>query len=238
MDASSNTVTIFAGTRDETLHRADGSSYTDKSGGTRTKYVLTFNKADHEKGLLSVTIKGLYGALDGTIRKVESTKTSIVDFDPSIATKVITFDPNGGTCETESARFTVNSKLNSLPTPQREGYTFDGWFTSPDGGTRVTTSTPLGDEDRTVYAHWTAKTYTITYHGNNGSYNGKETYEDTVQWGMDYEVSTNFFTRSGWKFKGWNTESDGSGEDWTGKIGRNEVWRMDSDVTLYAQWSK
>ena len=238
MDASSNTVTIFAGTRDETLHRADGSSYTDKSGGTRTKYVLTFNKADHEKGLLSVTIKGLYGALDGTIRKVESTKTSIVDFDPAIATKVISFDPNGGTCEIESARFTVNSKLSSLPTPQREGYTFDGWFTSPDGGTRVTTSTPLGEEDRTVYAHWTAKTYTITYHGNNGSYNGKETYEDTVQWGVDYEVSTNFFTRSGWKFRGWNTKADGTGKDWTGKIGQNEAWRVDSDVTLYAQWSK
>ena len=238
MDASSNTVTIYAGTRDETLHRADGSTYTDKSGGTRTKYVLTFNKADHEKGLLSVTIKGLYGALDGTVRKVESVKTSIVDFDPSIATKVITFDPNGGTCETESARFTVNSKLNSLPTPQREGYTFDGWFTSPDGGTRVTTSTPLGDEDRTVYAHWTAKTFTIKYHGNNGSYNGKETYEDTVQWGVNYEVSPNFFTRSGWRFKGWNTASDGSGEDWTGKIGRSEAWRIDSDVTLYAQWSK
>lgn len=238
MDASSNTVTIFAGTRDETLHRADGSTYTDKSGGTRTKYVLTFNKADHEKGLLSVTIKGLYGALDGTIRKVESTKTSIVDFDPSIATKVITFDPNGGTCEIESARFTVNSKLNSLPTPQREGYTFDGWFTAPDGGTRVTTSTPLGEEDRTVYAHWTAKTYTITYHGNNGSYNGKETYEDTVQWGVDYEVSTNFFTRSGWKFIGWNTKADGTGKDWTGKINQTEAWRVDSDVTLYAQWSK
>lgn len=238
MDASSNTVTIFAGTRDETLHRADGSTYTDKSGGTRTKYVLTFNKADHEKGLLSVTIKGLYGALDGTIRKVESTKTSIVDFDPSIATKVITFDPNGGTCEIESARFTVNSKLSSLPTPQREGYTFDGWFTSPDGGTRVTTSTPLGEEDRTVYAHWTAKTYTITYHGNNGSYNGKETYEDTVQWGVDYEVSTNFFTRSGWKFRGWNTKADGTGKDWTGKINQTEAWRVDSDVTLYAQWSK
>lgn len=238
MDASSNTVTIFAGTRDETLHRADGSTYTDKSGGTRTKYVLTFNKADHEKGLLSVTIKGLYGALDGTIRKVESTKTSIVDFDPSIATKVITFDPNGGTCEIESARFTVNSKLSSLPTPQREGYTFDGWFTSPDGGTRVTTSTPLGEEDRTVYAHWTAKTYTITYHGNNGSYNGKETYEDTVQWGVDYEVSTNFFTRSGWKFRGWNTKADGTGKDWTGKISQTEAWRVDSDVTLYAQWSK
>lgn len=238
MDASSNTVTIFAGTRDETLHRADGSSYTDKSGGTRTKYVLTFNKADHEKGLLSVTIKGLYGALDGTIRKVESTKTSIVDFDPAIATKVISFDPNGGTCEIESARFTVNSKLSSLPTPQREGYTFDGWFTSPDGGTRVTTSTPLGDEDRTVYAHWTAKTYTITYHGNNGSYNGKETYEDTVQWGVDYEASTNFFTRSGWKFRGWNTKADGTGKDWTGKINQTEAWHVDSDVTLYAQWSK
>ena len=33
------------------------------------------------------------------------------------------------------------------------GYTFTGWYTEPQGGTRVTKITE--DKDTTVYAHWT-----------------------------------------------------------------------------------
>ena len=36
------------------------------------------------------------------------------------------------------------------------GYTFDGWYTEPVGGSKVTTSTVF-TSDTTIYAHWTAK---------------------------------------------------------------------------------
>ncbi|MBQ6165630.1 MAG: leucine-rich repeat protein [Clostridia bacterium] len=45
-------------------------------------------------------------------------------------------------------------KAGALETPEREGYTFLGWFTARNGGEQVTALTLL-DGDLTVYAHWT-----------------------------------------------------------------------------------
>ena len=44
-----------------------------------------------------------------------------------------------------------------LPVLSREGYTFDGWFTEAEGGTRIqaTDIMPENTEEQTLYAHWT-----------------------------------------------------------------------------------
>lgn len=66
----------------------------------------------------------------------------------------ITFDGNGGR-PTNSTMTTTGKKLASLPTATRSGrYSFDGWYTERNGGTKITTAT-LFDKDTTVYAHWT-----------------------------------------------------------------------------------
>ena len=67
----------------------------------------------------------------------------------------ITFDANGGQCDTTSMYTDTDGKLSALPTPTRGGYTFDGWFTEQSGGTVVTTET-VYDKNTTLYAHWTA----------------------------------------------------------------------------------
>lgn len=42
-----------------------------------------------------------------------------------------------------------------LPEPIREGYTFLGWYTQPEKGTKVKTSTKFSaGADETLYAHW------------------------------------------------------------------------------------
>ena len=67
--------------------------------------------------------------------------------------------------------------------PERVGYTFNGWFDDKTGGTEVTSYD--GDEDTTLYAHWTVVTgpivlpvndttkenanYVVTFKYNNGS---------------------------------------------------------------------
>ncbi len=43
-------------------------------------------------------------------------------------------------------------KITSLCTPTRNGYRFDGWYTSASGGTKLTSVTL--DQDTTIYAHW------------------------------------------------------------------------------------
>ena len=66
----------------------------------------------------------------------------------------ITFDGNGGTPSVGSMT-TTNRKLTSLPSASRSGsYSFDGWYTKKNGGTRITTDTVFS-ANTTVYAHWT-----------------------------------------------------------------------------------
>ncbi len=60
--------------------------------------------------------------------------------------------------ETESLpyeqAYVRGGKYTSLPQPERDGYTFLGWFTQANGGTQITTNTNVADYNTTVYAHW------------------------------------------------------------------------------------
>ena len=47
-----------------------------------------------------------------------------------------------------------NPSVGILPTPTRSGYTFDGWYTAKDGGTKVSESLKV-TANITLYAHWT-----------------------------------------------------------------------------------
>ena len=89
------------------------------------------------------------------------------------AAYTVTFDPTGGTVTPATAATGKDGKLTALPTPVREGHTFDGWYTAADGGEKVTVETVF-TADATVYAHWTGNvtppvTYTITFNSNGGA---------------------------------------------------------------------
>lgn len=67
----------------------------------------------------------------------------------------VTFDPNGGAGEAVT-RTETNGTRYSLPLmPGRAGYAFDGWYTAPEGGTRITDEIQVELTDsQTLYAHW------------------------------------------------------------------------------------
>ena len=97
-------------------------------------------------------------------------------------TYTVTFDGNGGR-PTNSTMTTTGKKLASLPTATRSGrYSFDGWYTEKNGGTKITTAT-LFDKDTTVYAHWT---YTGSTGGGGG---GVTTYPITVKSAKNGDVT-------------------------------------------------
>lgn len=76
--------------------------------------------------------------------------------------------------------------------------------------------------------------YTVTYNGNGGLYNGSNTWSNTATYNQSYYVynNDNFFVRDGYKFIGW---IDQNGTDWG--IGDYDwTWTYNYDVTLYAQW--
>ena len=94
-------------------------------------------------------------------------------------TYTVTFDGNGGS-PANSTMTTTGKKLASLPTATRSGrYSFDGWYTEKNGGTKITTAT-LFDKDTTVYAHW-------TYTGSTGG--GVTTYPITVKSAKNGDVT-------------------------------------------------
>ena len=74
----------------------------------------------------------------------------------------IGLDACGGVSSTVVVTTNLDGKLTTLPeSPTMDGYTFNGWYTEPVGGSKVTTSTVF-TSDATIYAHWTAKTGTST----------------------------------------------------------------------------
>ena len=91
----------------------------------------------------------------------------------------IIFNGNGGTPSVTSMT-TIDQKLPELPIATRSGrYSFDGWYTEKNGGTKITTAT-LFDKNTTVYAHW-------TYTGSTGG--GVTTYPITVKSAKNGDVT-------------------------------------------------
>ena len=74
----------------------------------------------------------------------------------------IGLDACGGVSSTVVVTTNLDGKLTTLPeSPTMDGYTFNGWYTEPVGGTKISTSTVFTG-DTTVYAHWTVKNATTS----------------------------------------------------------------------------
>lgn len=80
----------------------------------------------------------------------------------------ITLDYNGANHGPEVLTRSRGGIYGTLPTPTREGYVFDGWYTQKRSGTRVTASSIVPDVDTTLFAHWTeVRSYTVTVRGGD-----------------------------------------------------------------------
>ena len=162
----------------------------------------------------------------------------------------INFDFNGGTINGSSTMATQtvysNEKLGTakcypndqpfvVPTdPVREGYTFLGWYTQAEGGTKYT-FTEAVSSNITLYAHWNAHSHTVTLENDEN----KET--NSYDYGSSVSVPTPT-KKTGYNFNHWEvTVPDGetapslNGPDENG----NYSFSMpDYDITLTAKWTQ
>ena len=53
----------------------------------------------------------------------------------------------------DKEEYEYNTTITELPTPEREGYTFAGWYTDQYGGTKTEVGQAVR-ESVTYYAHW------------------------------------------------------------------------------------
>ena len=162
----------------------------------------------------------------------------------------INFDLNGGTINGSNTvnKQTVysNEKLGTakcypngqpfvVPSdPVREGYTFLGWYTQAEGGTKYT-FTEAVSSNIILYAHWNAHSHTVTLENDEN----KET--NSYDYGSSVSVPTPT-KKTGYNFNHWEvTVPDGetapslNGPDENG----NYSFSMpDYDITLTAKWTQ
>lgn len=107
-----------------------------------------------------------------------------------------TLDTSGGTVSDTAINVQYDHSY-SLPTPTKNGYTFDGWF---DGTTKIDDfGTWTFSTDKVFIAHWKAIPYTITYILNGGVNNALNPYRYTIEDNVTFEEPT----KTGYEFLGW-----------------------------------
>lgn len=140
-------------------------------------------------------------------------------------TKVVTFNPNGGTCGTATLTCWVGGTYPTFPTPQLKGSVFLGWFDS--AGTRIKGGMEVVDADPlTLYAHWTSS-QTVTLDPNGGTC-ATATVEGPLN-GVYPEFPVPDW--AGQTFLGWFTAPSGGTRVQAGDFVTSDLSR-----TLYAQW--
>ena len=140
-------------------------------------------------------------------------------------------DPDETSITTSTATASYGTTYGKLPTPTRDGYTFDGWYTSTSSsGTKVTaTTTYTRTSDQTLYAHWDANSYTISFNANGGSVSQTS---KTVTYGSTYGTLPTP-TRNGYTFDGWYTSATGGT-----RITSSTTVSIAGNDTLYAHWTQ
>ena len=159
-------------------------------------------------------------------------------------TYTVTYNGNektGGSVPTDgnspyacSSTVTVLGNTGSLV---KTGYNFTGWNTAPNGsGAGYTAGNTFTiSANTTLYAQWELiPTYDVIYNINGGTGGSTATQEDNDD-GSQVTTSANGFTKTGYKFKWWNTAANGGGEDF---YPGEKVTIDGADVNLYAQWEQ
>ena len=195
-----------------------------------------------------------------TVSKYTSNKTAVASWTAN--TYTLTYDSNasglynttndlnlGGTAwasATKTQTFTYGQAMTGLKSMGKTGYTYNGlWSTSSTNAKQYTASSVYDIAGpMTVYAHWTANTYTLTYDANAASlYNSTNDVNlGGTAWGSAGKTQT--FTygssmsglksagKTGYTFNGWYTATSGGSQ-----ITSSTTWTTAGNMTVYGRWS-
>lgn len=124
-----------------------------REGYTFCGWTLDRTNDNFNGSAAAVTESSGYGFEEDTTIYAQWITRNTTPITPPTTTFYVILD-DGSTCR----RITVTngSAYGSLPTPTKDGYTFDGWYTQKEGGSEITASTKVNlTSDQTLYAHWT-----------------------------------------------------------------------------------
>ncbi len=243
------TIYGFSGSAAQSYASANGIDFETVS---RASYRVTFNAAGGTVETSSKTVDyyGTYGELPVPVRGgyvfegwyTAASGGNLVTKDTTVtsagshtlyarwaeaAEYTVTFDPAGGTAAVPSKTVTYGSIYGLLPTPVRDGYEFDGWYTS--GGERIRSSTIVRTAaDQTLYARWELSVFRLIFYPEGGS-----VYPSSKEVAYGSRVGTlPTPVRTGYEFGGWYTAGSG-GE----QVTADTMVTGSSVRYLYARWT-
>ena len=136
---------------------------------------------------------------------------------------LVEWNANGGTCERAWSHVKHGSAINALPSANRPGFTFDGWYSKRDDGIKISNAYTVSS-DMILYAHWTANKYTITFNANGG--------EGDTSKSLSYDTTLGTLpeaTRYDFDFGGWWTSASGG-------LAISSSTKVTDAATYYAHW--
>ena len=134
------------GTMDNTIMTYDNTETLRKNTFTKTGY--SFESWSDGNGH--------YYADQASVKNLVTSGTIMLWVKWKPNTYKVTLDEQSG--KTNSINVVYGETYGTLPTPVKEGYTFDGWYTEKTGGTKITADTKVTvTENQTLYAHWVDK---------------------------------------------------------------------------------
>lgn len=216
----------------------NGSSYQIKNNGSvdapssYTKYSMGYHDFTINKTTAKQSIS-CYAKITSNSSYVSGTKSSSaasisVSAKPSYT---VTYNANSGTGAPASQTKWYGTNLTlSTAKPARTGYTFSKWNTNSSGtGTSYNPGASYtSNANLTLYAIWTANTFTVSYNANGGT--GAPA-NQTKTYGTNLTLSSTKPTRENYNFLGWSTSANGGVVYSAG-----DTYTNNSAVTLYAVW--
>lgn len=201
---------------------------------TTTSYTLTELEAETEY------LIGLVAVGDGKTY-TDSQQECFEVFTTLQAGYTITYNTNGGDAIPAASGTALP---NPLPTPTKEHYEFQGWFTD-EACTQAATAGATINADITLYAKWEAVTYTITLIPNypnslTGVFKDKggntiaENLLIPIKYGTTSQPLTDFYSTlslEGYQFDAFYTQVEGGQR-------RVNTGTLTKDLTLYARWKQ
>lgn len=232
----SNEITVTFGQMADTLTYKNGKVYWDPvinvtqyavqiNGGT----VYRVDKAEHSYTPIFTST----GAQKISVRCYDAQGVASEWVHLTVTTAEVTFDAQNG--EEVDPIYQVEGDVIALPEGVREGYTFDGWYTNPNGeGGDKFDSYTMTAEGANLFAHWTANKYKITLNLDGGEMEKTEvevTYDSLYNLGIPTNPNTTKV------FVGWFSEKNSEGLQYADYLGNGVGLMKDTKpLQLYAGW--
>lgn len=171
------------------------------------------------------TLNGWFTAATGGTRVTAPvTVNQTVTYYAQWLTNKYTVTFKDGSTTVNSRQIDYNVGVGTLPTINKTGYTFNGWYTLQTGGTKVTTTTKVTG-NITYYAQWLSD-LVVTFNPNGGQAPSFATKYVAIG---DVLGNLPTSTRVGYTFNGWFTLATGGTKVTT-------ATKVTSNITYYAQW--